>query len=185
MLGTRDPGDGPRWRRGARVAAVLTVVCGSVWLVGPTAGASPSGDTVSCTASGAANPTVDYTTDNVSWTVAGRGSCNGASGNFFLDFSGTGTSHGLSVCTSEPTVQNLNLNVTVNLTDASSAPGSPTFVYQQQWTTPATTFPENFQWTIQSAGSVIGAGEAFSRIYAHCPGNGGSPSGNFAIRFAA
>src|SRR5438445_7169299 len=181
MLGTKYPGGKRRWRRGAQIATVLTMLGGSVWLIGPTAGASPSGDNLNCTASGAASPTVDPATDNVSWTLGGRGSCNGASGNYFFDFNGTGTSHGLSVCTFEPFVQNLNLNVTVNLTDATSPPGSPAFVYQQQWTTPATTFPENFQWTIQSAGSVVGAGEAFSRIFAHCPGNAGSPSGNFAV----
>ena len=52
MLGTKYPGGKRRWRRGAQIATVLTMLGGSVWLIGPTAGASPSGDNLNCTASG-------------------------------------------------------------------------------------------------------------------------------------
>ncbi|HMC51490.1 MAG TPA: hypothetical protein VKI64_01935 [Acidimicrobiales bacterium] len=183
MLGIGGTGSSARLI--GRVLVVISVAGGSLLIAGSKVGASPAGTSLDCTAAGAAYPTVDKATDDVSWSIVGRGSCNGSTGNYYLDFTGSGTSHGLSVCTGEPFVQNLALSVTVDLTDSTAPAGTAPFVSQQAWTTPATTYPENMQWAIESGGSVTGAGEAFTRIFAHCPGSGGSPTGNFGFRFRA
>ena len=119
-----------------------------------------------CTAAG----TVTFVNGEIdSWTVAGRGSCQGdQEGTYFLDFLGSGTSDTLGLCDSTLLVQNLNINVVGTLTNAQT--GIPKFI-NHNWTAPVTTYPLATPHLITNEdGDLIGAGVFFNHIWLNCTG---------------
>jgi hypothetical protein len=126
---------------------------------------------VNCTAAGA----VRYVTAGagpVAWTLNGTGSCVGdMEGTYILNFTGTGTSGTFGACdgANPGPVQNLNLNITGTLTNTAGLGVKP---FEVKWTAPATTFPVTTPFSVERAGSAIGGGTLFTRIFGQCPAAG-------------
>lgn len=119
-----------------------------------------------CTAAG----TVTFVNgENDSWTLLGRGSCQGdLEGTYFLDFVGQGTSDTLGVCDQGLLVQNLNINVVGSITNAQT--GVPKF-FNHDWVAPLTTYPIATPFLInQNGGGLIGAGVFLNHIFLICTG---------------
>jgi hypothetical protein len=119
-----------------------------------------------CTAAG----TVTFINGDIdSWSVQGRGSCQGdLEGTYFLDFIGSGTSDTLGLCDSL-LVQNLNINVIGSLTNAQTL--VPKF-FNHDWVAPVTTYPIATPFLIQQngTGELLGAGNFFNHIFLQCNG---------------
>ena len=120
-----------------------------------------------CTAAG----TVTFVNGDVdSWTVMGRGSCQGdLEGTYFLDFLGQGSSDTLGLCDQGLLVQNLNINVVGSLTNAQTL--VPKF-FNHDWVAPVTTYPLVTPFLIQQNGTdeLIGAGAFLNHIFLMCTG---------------
>lgn len=118
-----------------------------------------------CTAAG----TVTFVNGSPdSWTVAGKGSCQGDfEGTYFLDFSGVGTSATLGLCDSGLVVQDLSIDVVVTLTNAQTSLAT---IRAQNWGSPLTTYPIATPFLISGADGEIGAGNFFNHIFLICTG---------------
>lgn len=120
-----------------------------------------------CTAAGTVT-FVNGETD--SWTVMGRGSCQGdLEGTYFLDFLGSGTSDTTGLCDQGLVVLNLNINVVGSLTNAQT--GVPKF-FNHDWFAPITTYPLATPFLIRQNGTeeLLGAGNFFNHIFLVCSG---------------
>src|SRR5215472_14281008 len=81
-----------------RTAVAAVIVLGAVWIpasrVGVAGAASPSGQTLSCSAAGSVDVT-SLVGGRWAWTISGGGSCIGAANTpFVTSFAGAGTSQG-------------------------------------------------------------------------------------------
>ena len=138
-------------------AALVPVMAGSANAISPLP--------ITCTAAGTVT-FVNGTPD--SWTVAGRGSCQGdLSGTYFLDFSGVGTSATLGLCDDGLIVQDLSINIVGTLTNAQTL--VPTFI-AQNWSAPLTTYPLVTPFLVATSDGGIGAGAFFNHIFLVCTG---------------
>lgn len=168
--------------RAARMRALLarTAVVGALatgGLVGVQVGSASAAGPIVCTAAGTVTYSHALVGDLVTWSVIGKGSCLGdGQGTYFLDFTGTGTSHGLGAC-DDGVVSDLNIRVSGTYTNAATL--VPKFI-NQTWSSPVTTFPETTPFTI--SGNGTGAGTIVTHIVAHCPPSG-SPVAEFAFSF--
>lgn len=148
-----------------RILAALALTGLLVPATAGSAGAAPL--PIVCTAAGTVtflNGTID------SWSVNGRGSCQGdLEGTYFLDFAGSGASDTTGLCDEGLVVQNLNINVLGSLTNAQT--GIPKF-FNHDWVAPLTTYPFATPFSIEQNGSadVVGAGNFFNHIFLQCNG---------------
>ena len=151
------------WRR------LLAAVALAGMLIPATAGSAGAVSPlpIVCTAAG----TVTFINgENDSWTISGRGSCQGdLEGTYFLDFLGQGSSDTLGFCDGGLLVQNLNINVVGSLTNAQTL--VPKF-FNHDWVAPLTTYPLVTPFLIQQNGSgeLLGAGAFFNHIFLMCSG---------------
>jgi len=152
----------------AYVRRILAALALTGLLVPAAAGsASAAPLPIVCTAAG----TVVVIQGNIdSWSVQGRGSCQGdLGGTYFLDFIGSGTSDTSGLCDETLLVQNLNINVLGSLTPADTL--IPKF-FNHDWVAPLTTYPLATPFLIQRGGSgdLVGAGNFFNHIFLQCNG---------------
>ncbi len=152
----------------AYVRRILAALALTGLLVPAAAGpASAAPLPIVCTAAG----TVVVVQGNIdSWSVQGRGSCQGdLGGTYFLDFVGAGTSDTVGLCDQTLLVQNLNINVLGSLTNAQT--GVPKF-FNHDWVAPVTTYPlaTPFLITENASGDLAGAGNFFNHIFLQCNG---------------
>ena len=146
-----------------RAIATIALAGALVPVMGGAANALPP---ITCTAAG----TVTFVNgDPDTWTVGGRGSCQGDfEGTYFLDFSGTGTSDTLGVCDSGLVVQNLDIAVVATLTNAQT---NAVKVIPMHWASPITTYPIVTPFLItDNDGGLTGAGAFFNHIFLICTG---------------
>lgn len=162
-----------QWRRGL---AALTMAVAMVPMLGGSAHAiSPL--PIVCTAAGTVNYVDSIGVD--SWTLAGKGSCQGdLGGTYFLDFTGSGTSDALGLCDASIVVRNLDITILGTLTSFQG----PSSVLRQHWVAPVTTYPFVTPFRIEGpgGGSIIGAGNFFNHIFLRCAG---SPVAQFEFAF--
>lgn len=159
------------WRRGV---AALALISGLVpFTAGTAQAASPA--VITCTAAG----TVVFTNSTTdTWSVAGRGACQGDNeGTYFLDFIGSGTSTTLGLCDTGLVVQDLDIQVVSTLTNAATLLPK---VFTQNWVAPVTTYPLATPFAITDGGNPVGAGNFFNHIYLNCSG---SPVAQFEWAF--
>ena len=152
----------------AYVRRILAVLALTGLLVPAAAGsASAAPLPIICTAAG----TVTVIQGNVdSWSVQGRGSCQGnLGGTYFVDFVGSGTSDTVGLCDQSLVVQNLNINVLGSLTNAQTL--VPKF-FNHDWVAPLTTYPLATPFLIEQNGSddLVGGGNFFNHIFLQCNG---------------
>ena len=123
-------------RLGSRLAIVGALALSTLGLTG--VGSASAAGLETCTTTAAVHYT--YVGPTVVWTLAGRGSCVGdGQGSYFVDYTGSGTSTGHGLCTSDdPTVTDLNINVAGTLTRTDTLATKP---LTQRWAAPVTTFP--------------------------------------------
>ena len=127
---------------------------------------------ITCTAAG----TVLFSngTQNTTWTIVGKGSCENNESTYFLDFTGTGTSDTLGICdiqegVPEPIVTNLDIHVLGTLTDPTTL--IPQAI-NQHWVAPLTTYPVVTPFLVQNtSGGISGAGAFFNHIFLMCQNN--------------
>ena len=142
----------------ALAGILIPAMAGSVGAISPLP--------IVCTAAG----TVTFVNgENDSWTLLGRGSCQGdLEGTYFLDFVGQGRSDTLGVCDQGLLVQNLNINVLGSLTNPQTM--VPKF-FNHDWVAPLTTYPIVTPFLVnQNGGGLIGAGAFFNHIFLICTG---------------
>lgn len=153
---------------------VSALLAASVTIGGTAAPASAGTGTMNCTGSG----TVELTPGSgsaVQWSINLTGvSCTTSIESLGGTVSGGGSSQNLGLCPAPPssptsslTVDNLNMDVTENL---SGAMGGVTV--NETWGSSQTSFPETTPFQIREGGSVVGAGTIYTHIYAHCPPTG-------------
>jgi|ERR1041385_7932325 len=106
------------------------------------------------------------------WTMEGTGVCYTATATYGLTVSAAGTSVGAGLCSS-PTPLVQSFDVVANLTMKRQATGVIKN-YTDHFTAPLSVYPVSVPFAVaDSDGGTIGAGVAFTRIFANC-----SPSGS-------
>ena len=161
----------------ARVAVAAAMIAAVVAVTGPSSGA---GELIplKCEANGLARVTMPEADGPAQWTVEGSGICNlDFSGNYRMTLSGSGTSDGISQCSGDLVVQNLDLDVQVTIRNLS---GERT--YNQTWTTPLSNYSARTPFLI--GGDSFGAGAIGHHLFLACPGFG-SDSASFLFAFTA
>lgn len=149
------------WRRGLAALAVAGMLVPA--MAGSASAALPL--PIVCTAAGTVT-VVQGSLDT--WSVQGRGSCQGdLGGTYFLDFAGAGTSDTVGLCDQTLVVQNLNINVLGTLTNAQTL--VPKF-FNHDWVAPITTYPLATPFEITDAGGSAGFGNFFNHIFLQCNG---------------
>ena len=157
--------------KGARLASRLVIVgalaLSTLGLAG--AGTASAAGLETCTTTAAVHST--YLGPTVVWSLAGRGSCVGdGNGSFFIDYTGSGTSTGHGLCTTDdPTVTDLNINVAGTLTRTDTLATKPLI---QRWAAPVTTFPVTTPFLVHADGGKIGDGAVFTHLFLACPPGG-------------
>jgi hypothetical protein len=122
---------------------------------------------ITCTAAGTV--TFQKLVNAVSWTLVGKGSCQGdLQGTYFLDFTGKGNSDTAAICDNSFVVQNLDLTISGTLTNLGT--GAVKLI-SQEWFAPLTTYPLATPFLIGTAQGGSGAGVWFNHIFLQCGGS--------------
>ena len=154
-----------------RIATIVTLGAVIVGLVGTSADAKQPLP-ITCTAAAQVAQTPGPGNLDYGWSVSGQGSCQGnGKGTYAAQIVGVGTSKTLGYCSGSAFVQNLDIAMTVTLTNVSS--GKVTTL-SQNWGAPVTTFPVAVPFLIRDKG-IVGAGVIFNHLFVQCP-PGGSPA---------
>lgn len=154
---------------------VAVVVAGGLLTAGATPGGAVSVVSLECVGTGEIDVTPGE--ESTDWALTGEGNCVGDRDSWTVSVDGVGTSDSLGLCTGDPTVTNLSIDVTLDLEN--NTPGRPDETRSQTWGAPQTTFPGTTPFLISEDGSTAGAGTMFTRIFLRCPGNDGSPAASF------
>lgn len=158
-------------------ALAVSLMAGLVpTLLGSAAHAEVSFLPVTCTAAGVVTAVDGGTID--SWTVAGKGSCQGdLGGTYFVEFVGAGESEGLGLCDASLVVRSLDIVVSGTLTNAVSGVVDP---FIQNWDGPLTTYPIATPFIVSGFDGGNGAGSIFNHLFLNCTGN---PTAQFTWSF--
>jgi len=159
----------------AKSAMAAAVIAAVVAVTSPSSGAGPVVP-IKCDANGSVTVTMPDAGGLANWTVEGSGICNGDfSGNYRMELSGSGTSDGISQCSGDAVVQNLDLDVQVTLRNLA---GEET--YQQTWTSPLSNYSARTPFII--GGESTGVGAIGHHLFLACPGFG-NDSASFLLEF--
>lgn len=154
---------------------LAVVVAGGLLTAGATPGSAVSAVSLECVGTGQVKVTPTGS-GSTNWDVNGEGTCAGNFDSWTVALDGSGTSDTLGLCTSDLTVSNLSIDVTLTLDPAT--PGRPGETRNQNWGAPQTTFPGTTPFLITEDGSLAGAGTIFTRIFLRCPERG-TPAASF------
>lgn len=165
-------------RRSRTRMAVMTLgLAGLIaGLLGGPANAEVSLLPITCTAAGVVTAVDGGPID--SWTVAGKGSCQGdLGGTYFVEFAGVGESEGLGVCDNSLIVRSLSIVVSGTLTNLATGVVKPLL---QNWDGPLTTYPIATPFIVSGINGGNGAGSIFNHLFLNCAGN---PAAQFTWSF--
>lgn len=159
-----------RARISLAISALLVAgALGSISSLKPAAASSPPGfnGPLVCNTSAAAHE-ASVGGGNFSWSVNGRGSCVDRIGTYIIDYSGSGTSKGLGLC-SGLLVQNLRIPVSATFVRTGNL---QVFTETLVFSAPVTTYPLATPVLVSGPGALIGAGLISTHYFLNCPPKG-------------
>lgn len=160
-----------------RYLLVVGAILGSIVAVPSTPSGAASLPVV-CDGAGVVN--VVPSAAATAWTISGAGTCKGDfGGTYLMHLDGIGTSDNIGLCGDSGVVTNLNIAVTVTLTNVLTL---QTKTQLQRWGSPVTTFPVASPFAVYHGGGLTGGGTIFTRIFAKCP-TAGTPVASYYFAY--